>query len=158
MITYDDFKKVELKIAKIITAEEVPGAEKLLKLQIDLGQEKRQIVAGIKKNYQPGSLIGKEIVVVINLEPRMVMGVESNGMLLAASDEGGPVSSVMRGQHGYRKFAVFSRFQEIMRNAPILNPSLDIITGDTHLFKGLTAYIWYNAKIFPAQDHACIIL
>ena len=91
MITYDDFKKVELKIAKIITAEEVPGAEKLLKLQIDLGQEKRQIVAGIKKNYQPGSLIGKEIVVVINLEPRMVMGVESNGMLLAASDEGGPV-------------------------------------------------------------------
>jgi methionyl-tRNA synthetase len=91
MITYDDFKKVELKIAKIITAEEIPGAEKLLKLQIDLGSENRQIVAGIKKNYQPGSLIGKEIAVVVNLEPRMVMGVESNGMLLAASDEGGPV-------------------------------------------------------------------
>ena len=91
MITYDDFKKVELKIAKIIGAEEVAGAEKLLKLQIDLGGEKRQIVAGIKKTYQANDLIGKEIVVVVNLEPRMVMGLESNGMLLAASDENGPI-------------------------------------------------------------------
>ena len=91
MITYDDFKKVELKIAKIIEAEEVPGAEKLLKLQIDLGGEKRQIVAGIKKCYQAKDLIGREIVVVVNLEPRMLMGIESNGMLLAASDDSGPV-------------------------------------------------------------------
>ncbi|MDO8535648.1 MAG: methionine--tRNA ligase subunit beta [Candidatus Omnitrophota bacterium] len=91
MIAYDDFKKVELKIARIIEAEEVVGAEKLLKLQIDLGGEKRQIVAGIKKSYQAKDLIGKEIVVVVNLEPRMVMGIESNGMLLAASDDGGPV-------------------------------------------------------------------
>ena len=91
MITYDDFKKVELKVAKITAAEEVVGTEKLLKLQIDLGGEKRQIVAGIKKNYQPASLVGKEIAVVVNLEPRMVMGVESNGMLLAASDDNGPV-------------------------------------------------------------------
>ena len=92
MITYDDFRKVELKIAKIVEAEEVLGAEKLLKLQIDLGNsEKRQIVAGIKKQYQAKDLIGKEIVVVTNLEPRMVMGLESNGMLLAASDEKGPV-------------------------------------------------------------------
>lgn len=91
MIVYDDFKKVELKIAKIIEAEEVAGAEKLLKLQIDLGSEKRQIVAGIKKTYQAKDLIGREIVVVVNLEPRMVMGLESNGMLLAASDENGPI-------------------------------------------------------------------
>lgn len=91
MITYDDFKKVELKIAKIIEAEEVAGAEKLLRLLIDLGGEKRQIVAGIKKAYQAKDLVGKEIVVVVNLEPRMVMGMESNGMLLAASDESGPV-------------------------------------------------------------------
>ena len=91
MIAFDDFKKVELKIAKIVEAEEVAGAEKLLKLQIDLGTEKRQIVAGIKKSYQAKDLIGREIVVVVNLEPRMVMGIESNGMLLAASDEGGPV-------------------------------------------------------------------
>lgn len=92
MITYDDFKKVELKIAKIIEAEEVPGAEKLLRLQIDLGNsEKRQIVAGIKKQYLAKDLIGKEIAVITNLEPRLVMGVESNGMLLAASGDAGPV-------------------------------------------------------------------
>ena len=91
MIAFDDFKKVELKIARIIEAEEVAGAEKLLKLQIDLGSEKRQIVAGIKKSYQAKDLIGREIVVAVNLEPRMVMGIESNGMLLAASDDSGPV-------------------------------------------------------------------
>ena len=91
MITFDDFKKVELKVARIIEAEEVAGTEKLLKLQIDLGSEKRQIVAGIKKSYQAKDLIGREIVVVVNLEPRMVMGLESNGMLLAASDDTGPV-------------------------------------------------------------------
>ena len=91
MITFDDFKKVELKIARIVEAEEVPGTEKLLKLQIDLGGEKRQIVAGIKKVYQAKDIIGREIAVVVNLEPRMVMGIESNGMLLAASDEAGPV-------------------------------------------------------------------
>ncbi len=91
MITFDDFKKVELKIARITEAEEVAGAEKLLKLQIDLGGEKRQIVAGIKKSYQAKDLIGREISVVVNLEPRIVMGIESNGMLLAASDDTGPV-------------------------------------------------------------------
>jgi len=91
-IIYDDFKKVELKIARIIEAEEVAGAEKLLKLRIDLGNsETRQIVAGIKKMYQAKDLVGKEIAVVVNLEPRMVMGIESNGMLLAASGEAGPV-------------------------------------------------------------------
>lgn len=91
MITYDDFIKVELKIAKVVEVEEVVGAEKLLKLRIDLGGEKRQIVAGIKKSYQAKDLIDTEIVVVVNLEPRMVMGIESNGMLLAASDDSGPV-------------------------------------------------------------------
>ena len=91
MITFDDFKKIELKIARITEAEEVACAEKLLKLQIDLGGEKRQIVAGIKRSYQAADLIGREIVVVVNLEPRMVMGIESNGMLLAASDDTGPV-------------------------------------------------------------------
>lgn len=91
MITYEDFQKIELKVAKITAAEEVPGAAKLLKLQIDLGNEKRQIVAGIKKNYTPENLIGSQIVIVANLEPRIVMGSESNGMLLAASGENGPV-------------------------------------------------------------------
>jgi methionine--tRNA ligase beta chain len=91
MATYDDFMKLELKIAKVLEAEEVPEASKLLKLKIDIGGETRQIVAGIKKNYQPQDLVGREIVVIANLEPRIVMGVESQGMLLAASDETGPV-------------------------------------------------------------------
>jgi methionyl-tRNA synthetase len=91
MINYEDFKKIELKVAKVLEAEEVAGAEKLLKLQIDLGAEKRQIVAGIKKVYAPKDLIGKEIVIVANLDTRMVMGIESQGMLLAASDDSGPV-------------------------------------------------------------------
>ncbi len=88
MATYDDFIKLELRVAKIIQAEEIEGAEKLLKLRIDLGFEKRQIVAGIKKAYSPNDLIGREIVVVANLEPRVVMGLESQGMLLAADDSG----------------------------------------------------------------------
>lgn len=91
MITYEDFQKLELKVARIIEVEEVAGADKLLKLQIDLGGEKRQIVAGIKKVYDPKELAGKEIVIVANLEPRTVKGVESHGMLLAASGDNGPV-------------------------------------------------------------------
>lgn len=88
MATYEDFQKLELKIARIVEVEEIENAAKLLKLKIDLGDEKRQIVAGIKKNYQAQDLVGKEIVLISNLDPRMVMGVESQGMLLAADDNG----------------------------------------------------------------------
>jgi len=91
MINYDDFSKIELKVAKILAAERVEGSEKLLKLLVDLGLEKRQIIAGIGKVYAPENLIGKEIIIVANLEPRSLMGLESQGMLLAASDENGPV-------------------------------------------------------------------
>jgi methionine--tRNA ligase beta chain len=92
MITYEDFKKVELKVAKIISAERVEGSDKLIKLALDLGSEKRQIVAGIGRAYKPEDLIGLEIAVVANLEPKTLMGIESNGMLLAASaDNGEPV-------------------------------------------------------------------
>jgi len=92
MITIDDFKKIELKIAKIISAELVEGSEKLVKLAVDLGEEKpRQILAGIAKNYSCEYLVGKEIVVISNLEPRQMMGLESNGMLLAAKDNGEPI-------------------------------------------------------------------
>ena len=92
MITYEDFKKVELKVAKILSAERIEGSDKLIKLSLDLGNEQRQIVAGIGKVYEPESLAGLEIVIVTNLEPRMLMGVESNGMLLAASSgDGEPV-------------------------------------------------------------------
>ncbi|MDD2822525.1 MAG: methionine--tRNA ligase subunit beta [Candidatus Daviesbacteria bacterium] len=87
MITIDDFSKVELKIGTIITAEEVEGSEKLIKFQIDLGEETRQILSGVKKWYSPEKLIGKQVVVVTNLEPRMMMGLESNGMILFSDGE-----------------------------------------------------------------------
>lgn len=89
MITIDDFKKVELRIAKVISAEKVEGSDKLLKLQVSLGTEERQILAGISKYYVPDELIGKNIVIVANLEPRKMMGLESQGMVLAAGDENG---------------------------------------------------------------------
>ena len=98
MITFDDFKKVELRAARVKTAERVTGSEKLIRLELELGagdQEGsalRQIVAGIGLKYAPDDLIGKTIVIVANLEPRKLMGLESNGMLLAASNDGqGPV-------------------------------------------------------------------
>ena len=89
MINYDDFSKIELKVAKVLTAERVEGSEKLLKLQIDLGTEQRQLIAGIGKAYQPEDVVGKNIVIVANLEPRKLMGLESQGMLLAASEPDG---------------------------------------------------------------------
>ncbi len=87
MITIDDFKKIDLRVAKIMSAERVVGSEKLLKLQVDIGEEQRQIVAGIGLAYDPEVLIGKEIIVIANLEPRLLMGVESQGMLLAAGND-----------------------------------------------------------------------
>jgi len=91
MVNFDDFQKLDLKIAKIVKAEKVEGSEKLLRLEIDLGEEKRQLVAGIAKFYSPEDLIHREIVVVVNLEPRVLMGIKSQGMLLAADVEGRPV-------------------------------------------------------------------
>ena len=91
MISYDDFRKVDLRIAKIMSAERVEGSDKLLRLEVQIGDEKRQIVGGIGKVYAPENLIGKEIVIVANLEPRQLMGLESQGMLLAADSPEGPV-------------------------------------------------------------------
>jgi tRNA-binding protein len=90
MINFDDFKKLEIRIGKILSAEKVEGTDKLLKLEIDFGMEKRQIVAGIAETYQPEQLIGKEVPVLMNLEPRTIRGVESQGMILAASVDGKP--------------------------------------------------------------------
>jgi methionine--tRNA ligase beta chain len=91
MISFEEFKKIELRVGKVLKAERIGGSEKLLKLIVDLGNEKRQIVAGIAKYYKPEDLIEKEIVVVANLEPKNLMGIESQGMLLAADVEGEPV-------------------------------------------------------------------
>jgi methionyl-tRNA synthetase len=88
-ISIDDFMKVELRVAKVLTAERVPKSNRLLKLSVDVGTEQRTLVAGIAEAYEPEALIGKTVVVVFNLKPAKLMGVESNGMVLAASPEGG---------------------------------------------------------------------
>lgn len=84
-IQYDDFAKLDLRVATIVEAESHPNADRLLKLQVDLGDEKRQICAGVKQFYNPEDLVGKQIIVVANLAPRTIRGEESNGMLMAAS-------------------------------------------------------------------------
>jgi methionyl-tRNA synthetase len=88
-ITIDDFIKVELRIAQVLVAERIPKADKLLRLEVDLGYEKRQILSGIAEWYTPEDLIGRRIIVITNLAPRKMRGLESHGMLLAGSEEGG---------------------------------------------------------------------
>jgi len=88
MISIEDFRKVELRVATIKSAEPHPNADKLLVLQVDLGDEQRQICAGIRGQYAPEELLGKQIVVVSNLETAKLRGLDSQGMLLAASDDG----------------------------------------------------------------------
>jgi methionyl-tRNA synthetase len=87
-ITIDDFAKVELRVAEVVAAEPVPKSKKLLKLTVSLGEEQRTMVAGIAEHYAPADLVGKKVVVVVNLEPAKLMGVESNGMVLAGSADG----------------------------------------------------------------------
>jgi len=83
-ITIDDFARMELRVAKVLSAEQHPNADKLIVMRIDLGDEKRQIVAGLRDWYSPEDLAGRSIVVVANLQPAVLRGVESKGMLLAA--------------------------------------------------------------------------
>jgi len=91
LITIDELAKVELKVGRVLNAERMEGSNKLIKLQVDTG-EMRQIVAGIGKTYAPEELTGKKIVIVTNLRPAKLMGVESQGMLLAAADSDGTLS------------------------------------------------------------------
>ena len=88
-IGIDDFARIELRVAKILVAERIPKADKLLRLEVDLGYEKRQILSGIAQWYTPEELIGRRIVVITNLAPRKMRGLESHGMLLAASETEG---------------------------------------------------------------------
>jgi methionyl-tRNA synthetase len=94
MITIDEFSQIELRVATVLAAEAHPNADRLVVLKIDLGDEQRQLVAGIRKHYEPADLVGKRIVVVANLQPATLRGVESQGMLLAASDDEGRLSLV----------------------------------------------------------------
>ena len=102
MSTIDDFRKLELRVATVLAAEPHPNADRLLVLRIDLGGESRTIVAGIRTSYDPAALVGRQVVVVANLEPATLRGVESQGMLLAARDGDrvvvlGPESTVAAG-------------------------------------------------------------
>jgi methionyl-tRNA synthetase len=102
-ISIDDFMKVELRTARVISAEAVPKSKKLIKLQVDLGNELRTILAGIAEAYQPESLVGRTIVIVANLKAAKLMGIESNGMVLAASPEGGkPILVTVDAEPGWR--------------------------------------------------------
>lgn len=90
-ISYDEFRKMDIRVAEILKAEKVEGADKLLKLNVDIGDEERTIVAGIAESYDAKKLEGKKIIVLTNLEPKTLRGIESQGMLLAAVSGGKPV-------------------------------------------------------------------
>ena len=95
LISYDDFAKLELRIGEITACEEVPKSKKLLKETIKIGSETRTVISGIKKWYKPEDMVGKKVMVVTNLAPRMIAGIESQGMVLAAEDETGELLSLM---------------------------------------------------------------
>jgi methionyl-tRNA synthetase len=102
-ISIDEFMKIDLRTAKVISAEAVPKSKKLIKLLVDLGAEQRTVLAGIAEAYQPESLVGRTVVIVANLKPATLMGIESNGMVLAASPEGGkPVLVSVEAEPGWR--------------------------------------------------------
>ena len=92
-ISIDEFAKVEMRVGEVKVAEKVKGADKLLRLEVDIGTEVRQVVAGIAEAYAPESLVGRKVVIVTNLQPRKLRGLESNGMIVAASvgEKGKPV-------------------------------------------------------------------
>jgi methionine--tRNA ligase beta chain len=88
MITFDEFKKMDLRVGEILKAERVEGTDKLLKMEVDIGTEKRTMVAGVADVYSPEELEGKKLIVIVNLQPAVIRGIESQGMLLAAEVEG----------------------------------------------------------------------
>ncbi|MFO7172854.1 MAG: methionine--tRNA ligase subunit beta, partial [Bacillota bacterium] len=94
LIDYEDFARVQLRVARVLHAERVPNTDKLLRLELEVGNERRQIVSGIAQHYQPEELVGQLIVLVANLKPRKIRGIESHGMLLAASTPEGQLSLV----------------------------------------------------------------
>ena len=91
-ITFTDFEKIDLRIGKIIEATQIPESKKLIKILVDFGSEKRQAVAGLLKYYKPEELVGKKCVFLLNLQRRMLAGIESQCMILAAEDEAGNVT------------------------------------------------------------------
>jgi methionine--tRNA ligase beta chain len=84
LISYEEFRKMDLRVAQILEAERIPGATKILKLKIDIGTEQRQMIAGVAETYAPEELVGKKLIVICNLQPAVIRGIESQAMLLAA--------------------------------------------------------------------------
>lgn len=91
MVTFDDFMKLDIRIGTVTAADKVPGADKLIRLELDMGGETRQVVAGMAPAYAPEEFIGKQVPILVNLEPRKLRGIESQGMILAADVDGKPV-------------------------------------------------------------------
>jgi methionine--tRNA ligase beta chain len=91
-VTFDEFKKIDLRVGKIVEAEQIAGSKKLLKILVDFGSDKRQAVAGLLQWYQPSELVGKKAVFLLNLQRRVMLGVESQCMILAAEDDQGNVT------------------------------------------------------------------
>lgn len=98
-ITYDDFVKMDIRTATILSAEKVKKADKLLKLQLQLGFEERTVVSGIAEHYSPEEVVGKKVALLANLAPRKIRGVESKGMILMAEDENGKLGFVSPPEH-----------------------------------------------------------
>lgn len=90
-ISIEEFAKVQMRVGQILEAEKIENSRKLIKLRVDMGTEVRQVVAGIAEAYEPASLVNRKVVIVANLKPARLMGVESNGMIVAASIDGKPV-------------------------------------------------------------------
>lgn len=88
IISWKDFSKIDLRVGLVEEAELVPDSDKLIKLRVDIGSEKRSIISGIADSYSPEDLVGKKIIVIINLEPKVIRGEESQGMLLAGEEDG----------------------------------------------------------------------
>lgn len=91
MIKFEDFEKLEIRIGKVLSAEKVQGSDKLLKLEVDLGEEKKQIIVGMAEFFKPEYFLNKELPILVNLEPRKFKGIESQGMVLAADVSGKPI-------------------------------------------------------------------
>jgi methionine--tRNA ligase beta chain len=91
MVTFDDFMKLDIRIGTVTAADKVEGADKLIRLELDLGGESRQVVAGMAPAYTPEEFIGRQVPILVNLEPRKLRGIESQGMILAADVDGKPV-------------------------------------------------------------------
>jgi tRNA-binding protein len=90
LITYDDFAKLDMRVAKVISVEEIPGKSKIIKGTIDLGDEKRDVIIGGAQYYKPEDLVGRTVIALVNLEPRKIAGIESGAMLLAADSDDNP--------------------------------------------------------------------